>query len=200
MDVRKINIEGFYPSQNVTDVFVIEGFFDEVECREARHKLVAAAKTLRVDDRFRNNDRITLMDNHTRAQNVWIKLENAITLFREEGFVPVGCNPRFHVYSYNKPGDKFPLHADQPYILEDTISFYTVLIYLSDDYEGGDALIGGTAKLKPKAGTAIVFPHYILHGAAPLISGTRYTMRTDVMYRSDKLRQVHNLGRKEVLP
>lgn len=200
MKVNKIDVEGFYPSQNVTDVFVIEGFFDEAECAEVRSKLDFANKTLRVDDRFRNNDRISLMDNFARASNVWAKLENAVTLFREDGFKPVGCNPRFHVYRYAEPGDQFTLHADQPYILDNMISFYTVLVYLSDKYEGGEALIGGVEKFKPKAGTAIVFPHYILHGAAPLISGTRYTMRTDVMYRSDKLTQVHNLGRDEVLP
>jgi predicted 2-oxoglutarate/Fe(II)-dependent dioxygenase YbiX len=200
MKVRTISIDGFYPSQNVTDVFVIEGFLDPDECREARDRLELADKTLRVDDRFRSNDRVTLMDNFSRARKIFDRLRRHTDLFYEEGFMPVGCNPRFHVYSYSKPGDQFTLHADQPYILDDMISFYTVLVYLSDEYEGGEALIGGTEKFKPSAGTAVVFPHYILHGAAPLISGSRHTMRTDVMYRSAKLGQVHNLGRDEVLP
>jgi predicted 2-oxoglutarate/Fe(II)-dependent dioxygenase YbiX len=141
-----------------------------------------------------------MLGHYVRASKNFEQVQEAVDLHTEEGFVPVGCNPRFHIYKYGKPGDQFTLHADQPYILDDMISFYTVLVYLSDDYEGGEALIGGTEKFKPGAGTAIVFPHYILHGAAPLISGTRYTMRTDVMYRSAKLGEVHNLGREEVLP
>jgi len=200
MNVRKINVEGFYPSQNVTDVFVIEKFISLAGCEQVRDLLDNADKTLRVDDRFRNNDRITMLGQYVRAAKYFDQIQQAVPLHTEEGFKPVGCNPRFHVYSYNKPGDKFPLHADQPYILDDMISFYTVLIYLNDDYEGGEALIGGTEKFKPKMGTAIVFPHYMLHGAAPLVSGTRYTMRTDVMYRSAKLGEIHNLGREEVLP
>jgi len=200
MNVRKINVEGFYPSQNVTDVFVIENFISEAGCAQIRDLLDNADKTLRVDDRFRSNDRITLMGNYVRAAKYFEQIQSQVDLFRENGFEPVRCNPRFHVYKYSDPGDQFTLHADQPYILDDMISFYTVLIYLNDDYQGGEALIGGVKKFKPKAGTAIVFPHYILHGAAPLISGTRYTMRTDVMYRSAKLGEVHNLGRDEVLP
>lgn len=201
MNVRTIKIEGFYPSRNVTDLHVFEGFMCPNHCRQTIALLTNADKTLRVDDRFRSNDRITLMDQFARAANFFASIEEHVPLFREDGFEPVGCNPRFHVYRYDKPGDQFTLHADQPYILEDMISFYTVLVYLNDDYRGGEALIGGTEKFQPHAGTALIFPHYILHGAAPLVSGARHTLRTDVMYRSAKLGgAVHNLGRDEVLP
>jgi prolyl 4-hydroxylase len=200
LQVRKINVEGFYPSQNVTDVFVIENFLSLQGCEQVLDYFQSSEKTLRVDDRFRNNDRITMMGQYVRADRYFERVQKLVPLHTEEGFNPVGCNPRFHVYRYAEAGDQFTLHADQPYIMDDMISFYTVLIYLSDDYEGGEALIGGVEKLKLKAGTALVFPHYILHGAAPLVSGTRYTMRTDVMYRSDRLKEVHNLGRDEVLP
>jgi hypothetical protein len=199
MRVRKLSVQGFYPSQNVTDVFVVEDFLTSDECSHLRDQIDHADKTLRVDDRFRSNDRVTLFL-PTLAETLFAKIVKTVPLHREEGFEPVGCNPRLHVYSYNKVGDQFTLHADQPYILDDTISFYTVLVYLGGTYEGGEALIGGVAKFKAEEGTAILFPHYILHGAAPLLSGTRHTMRTDVMYRSSQLTEVHNLGREEVLP
>ena len=201
MNVRTIKIEGFYPSQNVTDVHIFKGFLCPNHCEATLELFKGFDKTLRVDDRFRNNDRVTMMGEGARAARFFASIEDKVDLFREEGFEPVGCNPRLHMYSYNTPGDQFTLHADQPYILDDTISFYTVLVYLNDEYEGGEALIGGTEKFKPKAGTAVIFPHYILHGAAPLISGVRYTLRTDVMYRSAKLKgEVYNLARDEVLP
>lgn len=200
VSVKKIKVEGFYPSRNVTDVHVVEGFLCPNHCKSTLELFERADKTLRVDDRFRSNDRITIHDEQLAAR-FYLSIEDCVGLFREDGFEPVGCNPRFHLYSYNTPGDRFTLHADQPYIAGDTISFYTVLVYLNDTYEGGEALIGGTEKFKPRAGTAVLFPHYILHGAAPLVSGTRYTLRTDVLYRSAKLEgPVHNLGRDEVLP
>ena len=198
-NVRKIPVDGFYPSQNVNDVFLVEGFLCPNHCKKTLDQFHSADKTLRVDDRFRSNDRITIYDEKMAAR-FFLSVEGTVDLHQEPEFEPVGCNDRLHLYSYNKAGDQFTLHADQPYIKDDTISFYTVLIYLNDDYEGGEALIGGVEKIKPKAGSALIFPHYILHGAAPLISGTRYTLRTDVMYRSSRLGAVHNLGREEVLP
>lgn len=179
---------------------VIEDFITPMGCEQVLEHFLNSEKTLRVDDRFRNNDRITMMGQYVRAARYFERIQEFVQLHTEPGFEPIGCNPRFHVYRYGNPGDQFTLHADQPYIMDDMISFYTVLLYLTDEYEGGEALIGGVEKFKPKAGTAIVFPHYILHGAAPLISGVRYTMRTDVMYRSPKLKTIHNLGRDEVLP
>jgi len=207
--VRKLDVRGFYPSTNVTDVFLIEKFLNKAKCERWLERFQEEDKTLRVDDRFRKNDRITIYDEKA-ARHILGEIYHDLnggcvgSLFHEREFYVDGCNDRFHLYRYSKPGDQFTLHADQPYIDEERarISFYTVLIYLNDDYEGGEALVGGEHKFKPPAGSALIFPHYILHGAAPLISGERYTLRTDIMYKSSHIYQhgVKNLGRAEVLP
>jgi predicted 2-oxoglutarate/Fe(II)-dependent dioxygenase YbiX len=56
-----------------------------------------------------------------------------------------------------------------------------VLIYLNDDYEGGEIeFVNFDIKIKPKAGTLIMFPsnYPYSHIAHPVISGTKYAVST----------------------
>jgi hypothetical protein len=57
----------------------------------------------------------------------------------------------------------------------------SVLIYLNDDYEGGEIeFVNFDIKIKPKAGTLIMFPsnYPYRHIAHPVISGTKYAVST----------------------
>lgn len=80
-----------------------------------------------------------------------------------------------------------------------TRSRYTFIVYLSDDFEGGATTffvpqvgVEGTLQarpVQPRRGFATVFPHGetavpLLHEGSPVISGTKYLLRTDVVYAS----------------
>ena len=67
-------------------------------------------------------------------------------------------------------GCKFTAHYDGPWVpRENESSVYTVLIYLSDEYEGGRTRFLGSdgqevlAEVEPKTGRAVVFNHDTLH-------------------------------------
>lgn len=75
---------------------------------------------------------------------------------------------------------------------------YTVHLYLSDSAktsaDGSGCVGGATAFLShdhkrrldvdPKAGSVLIFQHRgLLHQGAEVHSGTKYTMRTDIVYR-----------------
>jgi hypothetical protein len=60
----------------------------------------------------------------------------------------------------------------------------TFLIYLNDDFEQGYTEFSWE-KVKPKTGMALVFPHMLTHRATSPINGTKYILRTDVMYREN---------------
>jgi prolyl 4-hydroxylase len=60
-------------------------------------------------------------------------------------------------------------------------SFLTFIIYLNDDYKGG-ATEFPWEKIAPKAGSVLVFPHRLRHQGAQILEGTKYVLRTDVMY------------------
>lgn len=104
---------------------------------------------------------------------------------------PVGGQWQFLMY---KPGGFFVTHYDDSrghvfngknYAYRNTPErSMTLLIYLNDDYEGGEIEFvniqkdGRPLKIKPKAGTAVAFPSHELyaHRVLPTTSGTRYVV------------------------
>jgi hypothetical protein len=103
-----------------------------------------------------------------------------------------GLNPMWRCGKYNKDG-LFAPHRDGHYNESlDSRSFFTFMIYLNDDYEGGntnflvDTLCDVTTSvsIRVKQGTAIIFPHNYLHEGNILITGTKYIFRSDIMYHS----------------
>jgi predicted 2-oxoglutarate/Fe(II)-dependent dioxygenase YbiX len=73
-----------------------------------------------------------------------------------------------HVDTFMKPGDP-------------ECRKLTVLVFLNDDFEGGRLFLqNGHEKIYPpqKAGTALVFPSFMLHGVEPVTSGIRRSIVT----------------------
>lgn len=76
-------------------------------------------------------------------------------------------------------------------------SFLTVLLYLNDDFIGGETKFldyvpphGGAPfqeeaySVRPKAGSILIFHHDLFHSGAMLSSGTKYILRTDVLFQT----------------
>lgn len=127
----------------------------------------------------RNNDRI-LYDNAELARSLFAR---AVALLPPsiDGWGPCGFNERFRFYRYSSE-QYFKWHWDgthRPSAHEE--SFLTFIIYLNDGYQGG-ATEFGWENVQPKAGMALVFPHRLRHQGARILSGTKYVLRTDVMY------------------
>lgn len=65
------------------------------------------------------------------------------------------------------------------------------MIYLSDSFEGGGTAFRGempgysgfSLEVKPKKGMALAFYHPLDHRGDEVISGRKYVLRTDAMYR-----------------
>jgi len=95
-------------------------------------------------------------------------------------------------------GEYFKEHCDGTYETPDgkERSYFTLHLYLSDadDSKGGEPLKGGATTfysynmqnrvdVKPKYGRVLMFQHrFLLHSGDDVLSGTKYTMRTDVMF------------------
>ena len=101
---------------------------------------------------------------------------------------PVGLNERLRFYRYDR-GHYFAPHHDGSFrrnLYE--FSLYTVLLYLNEGFAGGstDFLNEDNSVLHrvvPETGLALLFRHEILHTGAEVIDGTKYVLRSDVMYR-----------------
>jgi hypothetical protein len=55
---------------------------------------------------------------------------------------------------------------------------------LNENFEGGaTTLVLEGEDVKPKEGMLFLFEHKIMHCGRPVTEGTKYVLRTDVMYR-----------------
>lgn len=87
-------------------------------------------------------------------------------------------------FLYYNTGGKYDLHNDSEDYIDGKLARnserdVTILIYLNDDYEGGELeLPTWGITFKPKAGTLIAFPSYIefSHRVHPVTQGKRYSL------------------------
>ena len=96
-------------------------------------------------------------------------------------------NERFRFYRYD-PGQRFAPHFDGYFGRENgDRSQLTFMVYLNSDFVGGETKFydeNRTVRLtvRPAQGMAVGFEHLQLHEGAPVVSGRKYVLRTDVMY------------------
>jgi len=92
----------------------------------------------------------------------------------------------------------FYRHHDGDYVREDLSerSFYTMMLYLNDDFEGGSTNFldetgpknekgeyNITHKIQPQPGMALVFDHRTLHEGDAVKNGKKYIMRSDILFK-----------------
>lgn len=99
-----------------------------------------------------------------------------------------GLNERFRFYRYD-PGQSFKRHYDGSFHRPNgEQSFLTLMVYLNAEFTGGQTVFYDAhdrlrARVEPAAGIALVFDHQLIHEGAPVESGRKYVLRTDVMFR-----------------
>ena len=96
-------------------------------------------------------------------------------------------NPRFRFLKYNDTSHHFTPHQDGCYSTDKIMSMITILIYLNDNYIGARTCTNKDIKtiiseIEPKPGLVYLIDQDILHSVPNLISGTKYVIRTELMY------------------
>lgn len=101
-------------------------------------------------------------------------------------YEPFGVSPMFRFSKY-VPGGSFGWHVDTCYAKgPHEVGMDTLLIYLNDDYVGGETMIKLTPNkvvMTPKTGSAMAFYHFQTHAGMHVQSGVKYVVRTEVLYR-----------------
>lgn len=189
---------------------VVPGFLSPQECREFIQQSESRGFAGAGSDyppSYRNNERL-VVDDPSLAAAMTLRLSDHLspTLLsvgddgREESWTLAGVNERFRFCRYRE-SQSFRIHQDGVHHrCEDLQSRLTFMIYLTDgsEFEGGDTLFfeGGpataprgeahppvVARVRPRAGSLIVFDHAIWHAGDTVTRGTKHIMRSDVLYR-----------------
>jgi predicted 2-oxoglutarate/Fe(II)-dependent dioxygenase YbiX len=154
---------------------------------------------------YRNNDRV-VVDDTALAATLFQRLETVAS--SDSGFIcsrttdnwfmeSVNTRMRFCRYTNDQ---QFNIHQDGVHHrTPDWRSMLTFMIYLNDgsEFSGGDTLFYAhaprtnpdtqpvIARVRPKKGTLILFDHGIWHAGETVTDGTKYIMRSDVLFRRD---------------
>ncbi|MGN6397604.1 MAG: prolyl hydroxylase family protein [Mucilaginibacter sp.] len=174
------------------NIFTIENFWTIQKCEHFitksedigyRPATVKTERGQRLVPSVRNNNRVIYKDDML-AGEIWKSLEPFAT--QQIGYSKaVGLNELFRFYRY-EPGQEFKRHRDQSYIRDNgEASYYTFMIYLNDDYDGGETTFNDLI-IKPQTGLALIFFHNLEHEGSPVKSGAKYVLRTDIMFRLDE--------------
>ncbi|MFL6658777.1 MAG: 2OG-Fe(II) oxygenase [Massilia sp.] len=170
-------------------IFTIDNFLSADECRHYialsermgyQPSEVDLATGSRRLEEVRNNDRV-LCDDVAMAAFLFERAEPFLPP-ELDGWALHGFNERLRFYRYG-PGEYFKWHKDGTYVAAPGVeSRLTFMIYLNVGFEGGDTQFRWD-RVQPDEGRVLVFPHRQSHQGAELMAGTKYVLRTDVMYR-----------------
>ncbi len=172
------------------DILVLDGALSPEECAslitDAESRGFAEAPITIGPNRFamrpdiRNNRRV-MWDDHPLAGRLWSRVAERIP-GRLGGWSALGLNERFRVYRYDV-GQRFAWHYDGAFHRTfDEQSHYSLLFYLNERFAGGLTEFEHR-RIEPRTGRALAFLHPIRHQGGKVTAGTKYVLRTDVMYR-----------------
>ena len=134
-----------------------------------------------VDLAVRNNTRV-MWDDAAEAASLLERVEAHVPRVLS-GLALAGANPRLRLYRY-APGERHGAHWDTVVELGGGVrSLVTLVFYLNDGFEGGDTDFPELGRrIVPRAGSALLFQHRILHEASEVRAGEKLVLRTDVLY------------------
>lgn len=174
-------------------IWEIQNFFSTKECsewidfseklgyEEATVSLKSGAKMLKG---IRNNERLIYTDEDL-AEELWQRLKEFCPEYIEN-YQATGLNEQFRFYKY-KANQRFKKHIDGSFEKnESEKSMITFLIYLNEDFEGGETAFENIA-ITPKTGNALCFLHKQKHEGKMIREGIKYVLRSDVMFRQMNL-------------
>lgn len=171
------------------DAFTLTNFLSAEECAEqiARSEAsgyeasqIDTGRGMVLDESIRNNERL-LVDDEQLAQLLWNRLKDYLPSFLGN-WRPSGLNERLRYYRYRE-GARFAWHRDGAFErLPTERSRMTFMVYLNDAFEGGETDFGDFI-VTPKTGDALCFEHSLMHEGRAVTSGTKYVLRTDVIYK-----------------
>ncbi len=180
--MRRIELAGprVFTVADVLDAAECTAWIEHAERRGFGAPVVDLAGGPRLVPDLRNNARL-VHDDPTLAAELWGRVSSVIPA--GDDWMAVALSARFKFYRYH-PGEYFGPHSDGRVAgPPGDVSRLTMVVYLNDDYIGGETCFQRQITVRPKTGTALFFRHEIVHEGVEVRRGVKYVLRTDVMAR-----------------
>lgn len=201
------------------DILVMDNVLTDEECDLLTSFNHYKSMENEYDKKIRGNDRFLSMSWYL-SHSIFERIKDFIPTkgkpfgFGVDGEWNVsGINDCMRFSRYVAPNVGFLPHRDAAYIGDpNNRSIYTILIYLNDNFEGGYTKIykepGGRVpgetveeeikgktletlySMKPKKGSLLIFNHNMIHEGTSVESGTKYIIRTDLVFTRDVVPKV----------
>lgn len=179
-------------------IYLLRGALKPRECRAiiafaeqqgfAPAGLAIGGDQYRTNEKARNNTRV-MVEDRAFAEALWERLAPAADPAAR------GLNWRLRIYRY-APGQYFRPHVDLEMDLPGGRTRASLMIYLNGGFSGGETRFFGrkprgsskkrnnpvTHTVVPEVGAALAFTHTLLHEGAAVTEGTKYAIRSDVIY------------------
>ena len=158
------------------NILIIENFLNNQECDILLQEMSECefANKKNTPTFWRNSiKRISFNDKHIHTK-LTTNMQNVI-----EKHFSIKFKKQLNLHSVVWPtGKSMPYHKDYGAENEYMDRNYNSLVYLNDDYLGGELLVPSlNIKLKPKKGTLVAFQGgNTPHGVGEILQGTRYTV------------------------
>jgi hypothetical protein len=241
--IYKINLEDITKMTiGSNDIYIINKLFTKNECEKI---ITNSGKYHEINDytiqnygydiKKRQSQRKCIID-FDLSTVIW----NRIQIMHDKGYfmgykpfgyltegiwIPIKINECYRLNIYNAPSIGFSPHYDGQYTESfNTKSIFTMIIYLNDEYEGGDTIlydkenkidISGltideeikinnginTYKqtiIKPAVGKCLIFPHNTIHASDKIIKGKKIIVKTDIVFECVKRKKIE-FNKKEYL-
>jgi hypothetical protein len=172
------------------NIFTIDSFLSNEQCQ----KFISQAELLGFQcadveigngrsllSNIRNNDRVDWFSEEL-ASAWWQQLPQS-EIPNIESKKAIGLSPRFRFYRY-QAGQKFNMHKDGRQHVTSNTTMMTLLVYLNDGFIGGCTKFRqDNLEIQPRTGKALIFEHHLWHQGKSLQSGTKYVLRTDIVFQ-----------------
>ena len=163
----------------------VPNVYSAEECDELIRLIESSGPVLATNNPlYRDQDRV-IRDDPKIASDLFSRLRPHLP----ETMGPLrllGLNERLRMYRY-RPGQRFDPHTDHWYQPSShQITLYTVLVYFNESFEGGETRFQEhlDKTIVPSRGLAAIFQHKLRHEGCPVLRGTKYAMRSDVIYEA----------------
>ena len=196
LDIQRVEVEGVAGAFQLLNILSDEECKQFCEISESVGFVPDAAVSL--PRTVRHNDSFTWLIDDELHDIIWSRCKDFIDK-------ALGLNKRFRFYRYGK-GDYFSLHTDGAWPgssvknrklitdnYRDRFSKMTFLLFLSDDFDGGETTFLVDRKnesyvdVRTPKGGVLCFPHgtdplHSLHASKKISRGVKYIIRSDVLY------------------